>query len=426
MSHRRIVSSGISNFDVNVPGSKYLANRYIAIAALVDGDTTLHNVPVNDDIDAALRAIEALGATVTVTGSQVIIQGIKDYSSDHLIHLNCRDSGTLSRFVTALSANMYSPVFIDASEQMKQRPMQEIVDCLELLGVSVSSNQGYLPLTVTGPIQGGICQLDASRSSQFLSALLIACLRAEKETLIQLTGELVSESYIELTLKAIQKFTGNIGRINGKEFLIEPQQKLQANTIHVASDVVSCSYFMAAALIAETSTCIKHYDFDSVQGEAQFPHVLELMGAHVERQQDDLLISYNKPLVGIEVDMGNMPDAVPTLTVIAAFASGETHITNIAHLAFKESNRIVDLCEQLKQVGVQCEYGEDYIKIIGSNKLHAAKVSSCHDHRLAMSLALLGIKIPNLVIKDAQAVEKSFPQYWQYLEQIGIVTEEIE
>ncbi len=425
MPDRRIVSSNINAPTITVPGSKYLANRYVAIAALVDGASELTNVPLNDDIVAALNAIKALGAVVKIEDNCVQIQGINEFARPDLIEINCKDSGTLSRFVTALAANLHSTVRIDASEQMRQRPMQEIVDCLSDLGVSVESEKGFLPLTVKGPIAGGECKLDASRSSQFLSALLIACLKAKEQTLIQLTTDPVSESYIELTLNAIKRFSGSVQRISSREFLIDADQELKAAQIHVASDVVSCSYFMAAALIGETSICIKHYDFDSVQGESQFFEVLEEMGAQVERDKDDLLVTYQKPLKGIEVDMGNMPDAVPTLTAIAAFAKGTTHITNIAHLAFKESNRIVDLCEQLKKIGVSCEYGADYITIAGGAALQATEVSSCHDHRLAMSLALLGIKVPGLIIQDAQAVEKSFPQYWQYLEQIGIVTEEI-
>ncbi len=425
MAARQLVSSNIIKPTVSIPGSKYLANRYIAIAAITDGTTVLNNVPDNDDIRAALAAIGSLGAKVERVNDVIQIIGISNFSPRHKIQLNCQDSGTLSRFITAVAATLEAKVIVDASEQMRSRPMQEIIDSLSELGVKVESNNGYLPIELSGPIAGGNCQLDASRSSQFLSGLLIAAFKANKNTLIQLKSNPVSESYIELTLKSIAKFSGKVERLSEREFLIEHSQALQAPTINVASDVVSCSYFMAAALIAETTIQIKNYDFDSVQGEAKFPQVLESMGAEVKHQGDDLVVSFSKPLEAVTVDMGNMPDAVPTLAVIAAFASGETYITNIAHLAFKESNRIVDLCKQLKRVGVECNFGEDYIKIMGNAELSAAKVSSCHDHRLAMSLALLGIKVPGIIIEEAQAVEKSFPHYWQYLEQIGIVTKEI-
>ncbi|WP_251360041.1 3-phosphoshikimate 1-carboxyvinyltransferase [Kangiella sp. TOML190] len=431
MAKRKIIKNNLGfspdqPLRVKVPGSKYLANRYLVIAALCDGETQLTNVPMNDDIKASLVAIEALGAEVKVTPDIIGITGIKNYQPEKNILINCRDSGTLSRFVTALAATLASPVTIDASQQMRQRPMQEIIDSLTSLQVKLESNEGYLPLQVQGPIKGGICQLDASRSSQFLSALLIACLKSEEDSRIQVTGDLVSQSYVELTLAAIQKFSGQIQQPNATEYFIPKHQDLTAPCIEVASDVVSCSYFMAAALIAKTSIRIEAYDFDSPQGEAQFPTVLEKMGAKVERLDEELVISYQDDLHGIDVDMGNMPDAVPTLTVIAAFAQGETRISNIAHLAFKESNRIVDLCEQLKKLGVNCQYDKDSIRIYGGAKLTAADVSSCHDHRLAMSLALVGVQIPGIVIEDSQAVEKSFPQYWQYLEQIGIVTEEIQ
>lgn len=420
----RIVSSDITNPTIRLPGSKYLTNRYIALAAVTDGKTILRNAPDNDDIQAALKAIESLGASVSINDHSIAITGFNALETNQETTLiDCRDSGTLSRFITAVAATSENKVIIDASQQMRTRPMQEAVESLQQLDVEIISNDGFLPIELQGPIKGGRTQVDASRSSQFLSGLLIACLKAKKETLIQISGDLVSKSYIDLTLEAISKFSGKVEVINNSDYLIPANQKLIAPEIDVASDPVSCSYFMVAALIAKSSIRIQNYDFNSVQGESKLPEVLKLMGANIESDGNDLLVSYQQPLKGVTVDMGNMPDAVPTLAVLAAFVNGETHITNIAHLAFKESNRIIDLCEQLKKVGVICEYGDDFIKITGGNTLKATNVSSCHDHRLAMSLALVGIRLPKLVIEDAQAVEKSFPLYWQYLKQIGIAIE---
>lgn len=428
MTDRIVTSSNVKPFEVTLPGSKYLANRYIVLAAISHGTTQLTNVPANDDIKAALQAISTLGADVQwIDESSVNIKGIENFELSNDLIIDCHDSGTLARFITALTGLFYSPsgysITITGSAQMRSRPMKESVESLESLGVKVSSDHGYLPILLSGPIAGGSCELDASRSSQFLSGLLIACLRAEKDTLIHLNSDLVSESYVELTLRAIELFGGEIKRINCREFFIPGQQSLAAQQIQVAGDVVSSSYFMGAALLAETSSTIKHYHFDSPQGESKFPQVLEKMGAKVYLKHDDLTVEYDKPLQGIEVDMGNMPDVVPTLAALACFAEGETRITNIGHLAFKESNRIVDLCEQLRKLGADCEYDESSITIRGTNDLNAGRVSSCHDHRLAMSLALMGIKLSGLVIEHSEAVAKSFPDYWQYLEQIGMVIE---
>ena len=428
MTDRIIISSAIKPFELKLPGSKYLANRYIVLAAISSGTTLLSNVPRNDDIVAALSAIKALGAGVEwLDQTSVEIQGIESFELAEDVVIDCHDSGTLARFITALTGLFYSQsgyrITITGSSQMRSRPMQESVASLESLGVTVTSDQGYLPIQVSGPIAGGSSELDASRSSQFLSGLLIACLRSEKDTLIHLNSDLVSESYVELTLRAIELFGGEVKRINCREFFIPAQQTLSAQKIQVAGDVVSSSYFLAAALLSETSCTIRNYHFDSPQGESKFPQVLEKMGARVYFKQDDLTVEYDKPLQGIEVDMGNMPDVVPTLAALACFAEGETRITNIAHLAFKESNRIVDLCEQLKKLGADCDYDESSISIRGGKELIVSKVSSCHDHRLAMSLALIGIRLPGLVIEHSEAVAKSFPDYWRYLEQIGMVIE---
>lgn len=430
MTDRIITSSAIKPFELSLPGSKYLANRYVVLAAISNGTSRLSNVPRNDDILAALEAIQTLGAKVQwLDQTSVDIQGIESFELAEDLVIDCHDSGTLARFITALTGLFYSDkgfsITISGSEQMRSRPMQESVSSLLSLGVTIESDNGYLPIKISGPIAGGSCALDASRSSQFLSGLLIACLKAEKDTLIDLSSESVSESYVELTLRAIELFGGEVKRINCREFFIPGQQVLAAQDIHVSGDVVSSSYFLAAALLAESSCTIHNYHFDSPQGESRFPQVLEKMGARVYLKQTDLTVEYDEPLQGIEVDMGNMPDAVPTLAALACFAQGETHITNIAHLAFKESNRIVDLCEQLKKLGADCAYDKSSITIRGGKQLTAAKVSSCHDHRLAMSLALIGIKLPDLAVEHSEAVAKSFPGYWQYLEQIGMVTEPV-
>ncbi|WP_223669192.1 3-phosphoshikimate 1-carboxyvinyltransferase [Kangiella shandongensis] len=425
MTVKKIISHHINNPVVTVPGSKYLANRYVAIAALANGATVLRNMPVNDDIEAALEAVQRLGAKVTqLSEHEVSITGIERFEQPESIHIDCRDSGTLSRFVTALASNLSSTAIIGASAQMRQRPMEEVTASLRSLGVSVQGDK--LPIELKGPLQGGQITLDTSRSSQYLSGLLIACLKAKTDTRIRLEGKTVSSSYIQLTKDAIARFGGQIEALSDKELLIPANQDIVATDIQVAGDVVSSSYFMAAALLAKTSVTLQGYAFNSPQGESGFYRVLEAMGAEIETRGNDLRIAYEQPLQGVDVDMGDMPDAVPTLVVTALFASGQTHITNIAHLAFKESNRIVDLCEQLKKLGAVVEYDDDSITVTGQQPLTVARLSSCHDHRLAMSFALIGLRLPGVVIEDAQAVEKSFPLYWQYLEQIGVEVVDID
>lgn len=424
MTTRKIISHSIQAPSVTVPGSKYLANRYIVIAALAGGVTTLRNLPQNDDIEAALKAVSQLGARVSYVDDGVVqIEGIKNFQLDSDITINCRDSGTLSRFITAVASNMTSDVVIDASEQMKQRPMDEVSQSLRELGVVVDSDK--LPIRLSGPINGGVVELDTSRSSQYLSGLLIACLRAESDTRIRLKGKTVSSSYIQLTKDAIARFGGVVSEVSDTELLIPAKQQLCAADINVASDVVSSSYFMAAGLLAETSIRLESFDFESPQGESQFYMVLEKMGAEVVKQGASLVVGYKGPLKGIDVDMGDMPDVVPSLVVLALFAEGKTNITNIAHLAFKESNRIVDLCDQLNRLGANIEYSNDSIHVSGGHDLQLSNLSSCHDHRLAMSFALIGIRLPGVVVEDAQAVEKSFPLYWEFLDNIGVQSVEL-
>lgn len=408
---------------ITVMGSKYLANRYLMLAAATKGTTRLHNVPFNDDIQAVIELIKTLGATVTQKENSVFVSGVENFielaAENPVIY--CQDSGTLSRFATAFAANFKTEIEIDASQQMRARPMQEIIDGLEQLGVSImKTNSGCLPIRLKGPIKGGTVELDASRSSQFLSALLLACLQAENDTLIKLPKPLVSKPYVDLTIQAIEAFGGVVTQANHDEFFIPAQQTLSPQDIVIQSDPVSCSYFMAAALIGKRTISIANYDFESKQGEVQFIQVLQSMGANIERNDKVLIVSYEQPLQAVDIDMGNMPDAVPTLVVLAIFAEGETVIRNIAHLALKESNRIVDLCEQLKRLGVACDYDDSSIRVLGGHGFQSGEISSCHDHRLAMSFALLGIAKENIVITESDAVNKSFPTYWEKLDSLGV------
>lgn len=429
MTKRLIETKLIENPTVTVMGSKYLANRYLILAAATKGVTHFKNLPLNDDINAVIELITVLGATVSQGDDTLEVRGIEDFSGESFakdgcastVSVYCYDSGTLSRFATAFSANFSCPITIDASEQMRQRPMQEIIDGLKQLGVSViKSDSGCLPIVLEGPIAGGTIELDASRSSQFLSGLLLACLHAQNDTLIKLSSPLVSAPYVDLTIQAIEQFGGTVSRVNHDEFFIPSKQKLSPQNIVIQSDPVSCSYFMAAALVAKTSVTITNYDFNSAQGEAKFVDVLEMMGATSHREENALTISYEQGLRAIDIDMGNMPDAVPTLVVLAIFADGETIIRNIAHLALKESNRIVDLCEQLKRLEVHCDYDESSIRVLGQKGFNAGEISSCHDHRLAMSFALLGLAKEGIVITESDAVNKSFPTYWDKLKHLGV------
>jgi len=409
----------VDSIDASVvlPGSKYIANRLLPLCALAQSRSHLSNLVDNDDINTAIAGLAALGYQFTKTDGELTIVP-REKRPESPISLFTAHSGTFSRFVTAIAALENVPVSIDCSAKMATRPMVELFESLRALGVIIESPNKCLPATVIGPVKSNHCRLDASRSSQYLSALLIIAPLFSGGLSIEVTGEVVSRAYVDMTIQLMSQLNVEVEE-EEQIFKVASGQTYKGGDFTIPCDPVSASYFMGAAAIVGGKVTIKNFDFNSVQGEAKFYRVLQSMGASVERRGDDLTLIGPQALMAIEVDMGGMPDAVQTLAVVASFAKGKTHISNIAHLAFKESNRIEDTANELRKTGIKVESGKDFLTIDGGQP-KSADIHTHDDHRMAMSMALLGIKTAGIRIHDAQVVEKSFPRYWEFLEQIGV------
>ena len=411
---------------VSVPGSKYIANRVLPLAALAGGRSRLSNLPDNDDIRLAVSGLRALGVTIEGNLPVLDITGLEALGGVGNLHLQAGSSGTLARFITAIAALFTRPVTIDGSEQLRRRPMAPLLSALAQLQVDVSSRDGHLPVTVTGPLTGGACQLDAGLSSQFASALAIASTRAARPVTVRLTGTPVSISYLHMTVALIGEFGGNarlVDKDTGPEMVIEPGNSPVGCDYRIPADPVSASYFMAAALITGGAVTIPDLELAGSQQENRFYRLLEAMGAQVAVGDSEMEISATPAgLRAIDVDMGDMPDVVPTLAVLACFAKGTTHIRNIAQLAYKESDRIRDLAGELRKLGARVERDHESLTITGG-ELTGACVDSHDDHRLAMSLALVGLRVPGVILRNEQTVAKSFPGFWRQLESLNVQLE---
>lgn len=413
--------------EVKLPGSKYVANRLLPLAALASSESLLSNVVDNNDINTAIDGLSALGYRFE-KGEELVRVFPRRAALGEATDLYTSHSGTFSRFVTAIAALESVPVKIDCSEKMATRPMIELFDALKQLGAEIESPNQCLPATIKGGVKGSQCRLDASRSSQYLSALLIVSPFFKDGLKIELTGELVSRAYVDMTIKLMELLGVKVIE-EGSYFSVKGGQMYRGIDISIPGDPVSSTYFMGAAAISSGKVRINNFDFDSVQGESKFYTVLEKMGVSTSREEDDLIIEGTDSLQAVEVDMGGMPDAVQTLAAVACFAEGTTRITNIAHLAYKESDRINDTANEIRKIGIKVEADSDSLTIYGVGKnvsaLKKAKIETHEDHRMAMAMALLGIKVSELQILEADVVGKSFPTYWDLMEQIGVASEEI-
>ena len=387
------------------------------MCALAGSKSTLRNVVKNDDIEVATRGLQALGYCIQRRQGKILVSPRKAPLGNPA-KLDTGHSGTFSRFVTALAGLESQPVQIDCSAKMATRPMAELFTALAQLGVVVDSPNQCLPAKIQGPMTEARCTLDPSRSSQFLSALLIISPLLQEGLTINLQGPVVSAAYLQLTIELMAEM-GVTVELDEKEIRVAPGQEYRGLVKDIPGDAVSASYFMAAAAIAGGRVEIKRFQADSIQGESGFYRVLQRMGVETQVSQDKILVEAKGWLQAIDVDMGEMPDAVQTLAAIACFAEGVTEIRNIGHLAYKESDRIQDTATELRKTGIRVEAGEDFLRIHGG-KPKAELLETHDDHRMAMSLALLGIRTPGIVINNAQVVAKSFPSYWEKMAQIGI------
>jgi len=430
---------------ITLPGSKYLANRLLILAALSESRTRLNNMPHNEDIDTSIEGLSALGARFVWQGDQLDCYGFKSaangYQVEENLNINSSHSGSFSRFVTPLLALFDNKIALSGSDKMNTRPMAELFRALESLGVTITSPNkspaSTLPVEVAGPIHGGVIEMQGSTSSQYISALLMIAGKLDQGLEIKLTTEPVSRPYLQMTLDLLKQFGVEVGadvkddveadvEVNNglRYFKIPGNQKYLGINYDVESDPSSASYFLAAAAISGGHICISNFHPEnSVQGEALFATVLESMGCKIWQDEQGYHCQGPEILKAVTVDMGDMPDVAQTLAVVACFAEGSTLITNIANLAFKESNRIEDTATEIRKTGIKVITSKDTLEITGGQP-RAATLDTHDDHRMAMSLGLLALKVDNIQIRDQQVVAKSFPTYWQYLEQLGYSLEQ--
>jgi len=316
-------------------------------------------------------------------------------------------------------ARVFGEYIFTGSSRMHSRPVLDLVRALKALGVEAvcTEREGYPPVSIKADgIRGGRVKIPGNVSSQYISSLLLAGPYATKDVEIEVTGKIVSKPYLDLTIDVMSSFGIEVERDNHQYFRISAGKMYQPRKFSIDGDVSSASYFWGAAAVTGGTVITENiHPHDTRQGDIALLDILEEMGCHVQREPDRVIVQ-GVTLQGVDVDMGAMPDMVPTLAAIALFAAGNTTIRNVPHLRHKESDRIGDMALELRKVGGNIEELEDGIIIHGGEKLLGAEIDPHNDHRLAMSLAITGLRIPGIRIKDEDCVNKSFPTFWEIWE----------
>ncbi|WP_218133215.1 3-phosphoshikimate 1-carboxyvinyltransferase [Methanofollis tationis] len=406
---------------VAAPPSKSLTHRALVAAALADGVSEILRPLASEDTTLTSQGLRALGVTVEAKGDGLLVRGCGGrFPTRSPVTLDLKNSGTSLRLLAGVATLSAFPVTLTGSARMLERPVGPLGDAIAALGgeVGYTVRSGYPPITVRGPARGGAAVIRGDISSQFVSSLLMAAPCWEEGLDLTLIPPLVSAPYLDLTAAVMRSFGVSIRR-DGEHFSVPPGVYGQ-RTYAVEGDWSSASYFFAIGAVCGGRVVVENLDPASLQGDRRFVEALEMMGASAGYGEDGIVLESNGDLDGIEVDMAAAPDTVQTLAAVAAFARGPTRITGIAHLRYKESDRIAAIERVLGSVGARVAVEEDAVTIT-PGPLHGATVDPENDHRTAMSAAVIGLGAGGVRVTGAGCVDKSFPQFWNVLQEAGLL-----
>jgi 3-phosphoshikimate 1-carboxyvinyltransferase len=379
----------------------------------------LRNLPDGDDTDAMLTCLDLLGIVIDRGGrvaTGATVHGSGGVLSPGPLELPTRLAGTTSRFVTALAALGPGPYVIDGAQPLRSRPMAPLHDALAALGATVAPAAlwGHLPVTVSGPLRTiDHLEIRGDISSQFLTALMLIGPYVDGGLRIRITTPLVSSPYVQLTQAVMAAFGHDAVRVDETDVEVAPG-RYQGCDYTIEPDGSSASYPLAAAAICGGRVEIPGLTKNSMQGDAAFCDVLATMGCSATRTDRSTVVESTGGLHGIDIDMVDLSDLVPTVAVVAAFADSPTRIRGVGFIRAKESDRLGDLCAELRRLGVIAVETSDGLTVEPSD-MHGARLQTHHDHRLAMAFGLVGLGVAGVEIDDPDVVSKSWPGYWGML-----------
>jgi 3-phosphoshikimate 1-carboxyvinyltransferase len=404
---------------VRPPGSKSLTNRALVCAALAEGPSTLTGALDSEDTQVMIAALRKLGVSIQAEdgGRTLRVEGCNGWIPEPQADLFVANSGTTMRFLTALVALGHGEYRLDGVPRMRERPIGDLVAALDQLGANLQCEgaNNCPPVVVRADgLVGGRATIRGDISSQFLSGLLMAAPYAVRDVQLAVDGTLVSIPYVEMTLRVMQAFGGettaaadysviavsSAHRYAGRQYTIEP-------------DASAASYFFAAAAITGGRITVEGLSRQSLQGDVLFCECLEQMGATVEFGAESITVT-GEALRGVDVDMNAISDTVQTLSVVALFAEGPTRIRNVGHIRHKETDRIGATATELRKLGAAVTELDDGL-LIEPGPLRGAEIDTYHDHRMAMSFALAGLRTASVVIRDPGCTGKTYPEFFQDL-----------
>ncbi|MDM8523254.1 3-phosphoshikimate 1-carboxyvinyltransferase [Desulfococcaceae bacterium HSG8] len=405
------------NSEVTIPGSKSYTHRILIASALSDGICTIENPLKSEDTLLTLDALKHIGVKIDVEDDKITVHGTRGLLKPCDTPVYLGNSGTSMRLLIAVASLGKGIYTLTGTDRMAERPVDDLLDGLKQIGIPVSSvnNTGCPPVEITGgKVKGGKVSLRCGTSSQYLSALLLIAPYTEEGLEITVTEGPVSKPYIDMTIDVMTRLGAEVTRDGYNLFKVREKQVYKAGAYLVESDASNAGYFWAAAAVTGGTVKVRGIKGGSRQGDVRFTGLLEAMGCKVIQEEDGIAVSGGK-LSAIDADMADMPDMVPTLAVVAAYAEGTTNIRNVAHLKAKESDRLTSVATELSKMGIEAVCSDTGLMIRGG-RAHGAEIDTYDDHRIAMSFAVAGLVTPGVFIRDERCVDKSFPNFWDVFE----------
>jgi 3-phosphoshikimate 1-carboxyvinyltransferase len=414
-----IQSSGPIRGSIRPPGSKSITNRALVIAALAEGTSTLRGALASEDTQVMIESLSRLGISVGEAdrGTTLTVGGCGGRVPNREADLFVGNSGTTVRFLAAMLAACSGKFRLDGVPRMRERPIADLIATLNQLGGDVVSEQGTgcPPVIINARgLGGGEAKIRGDVSSQFLSALLMAAPYARDAVRLTVEGELVSKPYVHMTVGLMHDFGVEVPAGDLTQFAIAGSQRYHGHDYAIEPDASAASYFWGAAAVTGGAVTVRGLGREALQGDVAFVDCLQKMGCEVRDETDGIQVT-GKPLRGIDVDMNAISDTAQTLGVVALFANGPTTIRGIAHVRHKETDRIGDLARELRKFGATIDEFADGLRITppaSYASFRGASIATYNDHRMAMSLALAGLKLPGVVIENPGCTAKTYPEFF--------------
>jgi 3-phosphoshikimate 1-carboxyvinyltransferase len=416
---KEIIPLAKVNATIEVPGSKSITQRALIAAALADGKSTLLGPLESEDTRYTAAALEQMGVAVEKRLDKWIVHGNGGQIATPDREIFLGNNGTATRFLTSVAALGEGTFQISGDERMAERPILPLMQALKGWGVDIASmeNNGCPPLLINANgLSGGKTILPEGKSSQYLSSLLLVGPYARQEAFLDVEGPILSLPYVIMTLAVMESFGIRVEANEPLNSYKIPRGMYNAGEYAIEGDASNASYFYAAAAVTGGEVTVPNVPVPSLQGDAAFVAILARMGCQINKTGEGLTVSGPEELKGITIDMGDMPDVVPTLAVVASQAKGRTTIKNIAHLRIKECDRLHVMAVELAKMGARVQELDDTLIIEGKdpeNPMHGAEIETYNDHRIAMSFAVAGLAVPGVKVLGEECVVKSFPDFWE-------------